>query len=90
MENFEFRSPTNVVFGKDQLEKLPELLTQKKVKKLLLVYGRESIKRLGIYQRIHTLCESIGVEVFEESGVRPNPDITSVYSGRKTVLENDV
>ncbi|MFW5893210.1 MAG: iron-containing alcohol dehydrogenase, partial [Bacillota bacterium] len=90
MENFEFRSPTNVVFGKDQLEKLPELLKRRKVKKLLLVYGRESIKRLGIYQRIHTLCEETGVEVYEESGVRPNPDIASVYSGRRTVLENGI
>lgn len=90
MENFEFRSPANVVFGKDQLEKLPDLLGKRKVKKILLVYGRESIKRLGIYDRIHTLCESIGVEVFEESGVRPNPDISSVYSGRRTVKENGI
>ncbi len=90
MDNFEYRSPTNVVFGKDQLEKLPELLKSNDVKRILLVYGRESIKSLGIYGRIHTLCETIGVEVYEESGVRPNPDIASVYSGRRTVKENDV
>ncbi|MGM0435889.1 MAG: iron-containing alcohol dehydrogenase [Bacillota bacterium] len=90
MENFEYRSPTKIVFGKDQLETLPSLMEDHDVKKVLLVYGKSAIKKLGIYDRIHTLLKDKGIEVYEESGVRPNPDLTSVLSGRKTVLENDI
>ena len=90
MENFEYRSPTKIVFGKDQLETLPSLMEEHSVKKVLLVYGKSAIKKLGIYERIHTLLKEKGIEVYEESGVRPNPDMSSVLSGRKTVLENDI
>ena len=90
MENFEYSSPTNIVFGKDQLETLPSLMDAHSVKRVLLVYGKSAIKKLGIYDRINTLLKDKGIEIYEEGDVRPNPDMSSVLSGRKQVLKYNI
>mgnify|MGYP000918688888 FL=1 len=48
MENFEVINPTRIVFGANQLSRLPELLKENNCKKLLLVYGGGSIKTNGL------------------------------------------
>lgn len=69
MKNFEFYNPVKIYFGKDQISKLStELLPYKKI---MLVYGKGSIKANGVYQKIMTALE--GKEVIEFSGVEPNP-----------------
>ncbi len=47
MENFTFHNPTKLVFGRGQLENLPNLIPDG-VKRVLIVYGGGSIKRNGI------------------------------------------
>ena len=90
MENFIYNLPTRIIFGKQQIEHLSSELTNQNVKRMLLVYGQQSIKKLGIYDHIINVAAQLGIEVIEESGVRPNPDITSVHSGRKKAIEHDV
>ncbi len=90
MENFVFHSPAKMVFGKDQVERLPELLKSHDVKKMLLVYGRKSIKELGIYDKVQDIADELGIELYEESGVRPNPELESVKSGRRTVIQHGI
>ncbi len=69
MKNFEFYNPVKIYFGKDQVSKLStELLPYKKI---MLVYGKGSIKANGVYQKIMTALE--GKDVIEFSGVEPNP-----------------
>ena len=51
MENFQFCISTNVLFGKDQIENLPNIVSGYG-KRILLVYGGGSIKRTGIYETI--------------------------------------
>ena len=89
MNNFNFYLPTNVYFGKGQIKHLPEVLKDCG-NKVLLVYGGGSIKRSGLYDEIMSLCKTNDIEVFELSGVDPNPRIESVRNGSKICKENDI
>ena len=72
MQNFVFRNPTKLIFGK--LEQLKRKF-HSSVKVLLLVYGEANIKRNGIYDNVISILKDINAEVFELTGVEPNPRI---------------
>jgi butanol dehydrogenase len=89
MEKFIYEIPTKVYFGEGQIIGLKEEV-KKYGTRLLLVYGGNSIKRNGIYESITKLLDEAGVELWEESGVQPNPKITSVERGVRTCREHDI
>ncbi|WP_347548265.1 iron-containing alcohol dehydrogenase [Pseudalkalibacillus hwajinpoensis] len=79
MNTFLQYNPTRLYFGKGQVEKLTgEIKTGAKV---LLVYGGGSIKRNGVYDAVIAELEKVNAEVFELSGVEPNPRLTTVEKG---------
>ncbi|WP_282141341.1 iron-containing alcohol dehydrogenase [Cytobacillus oceanisediminis] len=80
MQNFTFYNPTKLIFGKDQLSQLQTEILQYG-KKVLVVYGGGSIKRNGLYDKVKEQLHEIGAEVFELSGVEPNPRISTVRKG---------
>lgn len=80
MNDFIFHNPDKVYFGKNQLEHLPEELL-KFGKKVLLVYGGGSIKRSGLYDEVTRLMKENDMEVFELSGVEPNPRHSTANKG---------
>ena len=79
MYNFTFNVPTRINFGKGQISHLNELTESGS--RVLLVYGGGSIKRAGIYDEAMKILKDAGLEVFELSGVEPNPRIESVRKG---------
>lgn len=89
MENFTYHIPTKINFGRGQIKTLPEAI---KVygNKLLLVYGGGSIKKIGLYDALIQLFKENDIEVFELSGVEPNPRVTTVDKGVKIVRENGI
>lgn len=78
MENFQFHIDTNVLFGKGQMEHLPEIIKEYG-NKVLLTYGGGSIKRIGLYDEVRSLLD--GCEVYELNGIEPNPRLASVEKG---------
>lgn len=80
MNDFIFHNADKVYFGKNQIEHLPEELLQFG-KKVLLVYGGGSIKRIGLYDTVVSLLKNNHIEVFELSGVEPNPRHTTANRG---------
>lgn len=78
MENFQFCIPTNILFGKNQISNLPDVIAGFG-KKVLLAYGGGSIKKMGLYDRVKELLS--GCEIYELSGIAPNPKIDSVEKG---------
>jgi alcohol dehydrogenase len=80
MENFTYWNPTKLIFGSNQLEQLKTEIPQYG-KKVLLVYGGGSIKRIGLYDRVINYLKEINAEIFELSGVEPNPRISTVRKG---------
>lgn len=80
MNNFTFHNPTTLHFGQGQLEKLTAEVP-KYGKNVLLVYGGGSIKQNGIYTNVVHFLKSLDVNIFELSGVEPNPRLTTVHRG---------
>ncbi|PEM26579.1 iron-containing alcohol dehydrogenase [Bacillus wiedmannii] len=89
MQNFVFRNPTKLIFGKGQLEQLKTEIPQFG-KKVLLVYGGGSIKRNGVYDNVLSILKDINAEVFELTGVEPNPRVSTVKKGIQICKENGV
>lgn len=80
MPSFIYNIPTKVYFGKDQLAELPKELAVFG-KRVLLCYGKGSIKRNGLYERITMLLANNGFEYRELSDIDPNPKVDSVREG---------
>ncbi|HDR7962397.1 MULTISPECIES: iron-containing alcohol dehydrogenase [Bacillus] len=89
MQNFVFRNPTKLIFGKGQLEQLKTEIPQFG-KKVLLVYGGGSIKRNGIYDDVISILKDINAEIFELTGVEPNPRVSTVKKGIQICKDNGV
>jgi alcohol dehydrogenase YqhD (iron-dependent ADH family) len=88
MENFVYCTPTKLIFGKNAIEKLPETL-KPLGKKILLTYGGGSIKKIGLYDEVKRLLSDF--EVYELSGIEPNPKYTtSVLGGVKLCKEHQI
>lgn len=87
MENFNFCIGTNIVFGKDEIAQLPALM-KPFGSKVLLTYGGGSIKRIGLYDRVKELLADC--EVYELSGIAPNPKLESVEAGAKICKEHGI
>jgi NADP-dependent alcohol dehydrogenase len=79
MENFEVVNPTRIIFGKNQLSRLPELLSELNVKRPMLVYGGGSIKRIGLFDELIDRLKDF--EVTEFGGVEANPDYDTLMKG---------
>lgn len=89
MKNFVYNIPTKIFFGKGQIKKIgPEIL--KYGKKVLLVYGKGSIKSNGIYDKAIEILKEYGIEYFELGGVDPNPRTETVYKGAEICKENKI
>ena len=80
MENFEFYSPTRIIFGKNQ-EKEVGSQVKKYANKVMLVYGRNSIKVSGLYDRVIESLELEGIKHVELSGVQGNPILSLAREG---------
>jgi alcohol dehydrogenase len=89
MENFEFLSPTKIIFGKGSESKVGTE-TKKYGKKVLLHYGGGSIKKSGLYDRVVNSLKEEHIEFIELGGVLPNPRLSLVYEGIKICRENNV
>lgn len=88
MQNFDYHTPTRLLFGDGVIEKLPEVM-KPLGKKILLTYGGGSIKKIGLYDKVRELLTDF--EVFELSGIEPNPKYsTSVVDGVRLCKENGI
>ena len=89
MENFIHDIPTKVYFGKGQIENINNVLSVYG-KKVLLVYGGGSIKKIGLYDKVMDILNNNGYEVVECGGVEPNPRIETVEKGAELCKEHNI
>lgn len=80
MQDFNYRNPTQVIFGRGKAAETGAAVA-KLGNSILLVYGKESIKTTGLYGRIHQSLAAAGVRVVDHGGVKPNPLISHVREG---------
>ena len=88
MQNFDYCTPTRLIFGKGVISNLPDVL--KPIgKRVLLTYGGGSIKKIGLYDKVHELLK--GFEVFELPNIQPNPKYDpSVLDGVRLCKEHHI
>ncbi|MDI5896497.1 iron-containing alcohol dehydrogenase [Flavobacterium yafengii] len=86
MLNFELYNPTNLVFGKGQIEKLSTLVPQGA--KILLAYGGGSIFKNGIHQQVINALK--GFEIVEFGGIEPNPHFETLMKAVAVIKEEKI
>jgi len=77
MENFVSNNPTALHFGKGVTDNLSKTLDLKN-RNVLLVYGKGSVKRSGLYDKIMSQIKKAGGNVAEFGGIKPNPLVEDV------------
>ncbi|WP_287019932.1 iron-containing alcohol dehydrogenase, partial [Dictyoglomus sp.] len=64
MRNFVFHNPTKIIFGNDSTNKVGKE-TKNYGKKVLLITGQGSIKKIGLYDKVVDLLKKEELEIYE-------------------------
>ncbi len=89
MENFSYYNPTKIHFGSNQLEKLgKECLAYGQ--KALLLSGKGSARKSGLYDRVIALLESEGIKVVSYEGIKSNPEHSDADTAVSLAKEHSV
>ena len=80
MDNFDFRNPTKIIFGRGT-EARVGAETALHARKVLLHFGGRSVKASGLLDRVTASLRAAGVEWVELGGVVPNPRLSLVHEG---------
>ena len=89
INDFVYDIPVRVYFGRDQLKNLGTEL-KKYGTRVLMTYGGGSIKSMGLYDRVVKEIKDAGLELYELSGIEPNPRIDSVRRGAQMCKEHNI
>lgn len=89
VQNFVAYNPTRLHFGENVVDKLGSVVKQYG-NKVLLVYGKGSVKKYGYYDKVVHQLQQAGLEVFEYSGIKPNPIIEDVRKAAALGKEKNI
>ncbi len=81
MGNFQYYTPTKIVFGRGAEEQTGQLAAEQGCKKVLVHYGGGSVVRSGLLERIYRSLDAVGISYVSLGGVVPNPRLSLVYEG---------
>ena len=88
LNNFNYSTPTKLIFGKGVIKELPNVIKEYG-KNVLLTYGGGSIKKMGLFDEVHEMLKDFNV--IELSGIEPNPKYNpSVTTGAKLCKEHNI
>ena len=90
MQDFIYYAPTKVYFGKGKENEVGNIITDLGYKTIMMQYGRDSIKKSGLYDRVMASLTNSGIKVIEMGGVEPNPKLSFVREAVKVARENNV
>jgi alcohol dehydrogenase YqhD (iron-dependent ADH family) len=81
MDNFTFFNPTTIEFGADKEQAIGQHLAAHGIKRVLLCYGSDRIKREGLFDVVSQRLAEKGIEWVECGGIVSNPVISKVREG---------
>ena len=90
MKDFIYYTPTKVFFGKDKEKEVGKIICEYGYKKIMLQYGKGSIKKSGLYDTVMKSLKDNGIEVVEMGGVEPNPKLSFVRKAGKVAKDEKV
>ena len=86
MNDFRYYAPTEVVFGKDAERKTGECAARYG-SRALLVYGKGSVVKSGLMERVTASLEKAGVAYALFGGAQPNPTLAHAEEGVQKAIE---
>lgn len=90
MLDFYYHTPTEVFFGRGKEKEVGAIIKGYGYKKIMMQYGKNSIKKSGLYDTVINSLKENGIEVVEMGGVEPNPKITFVREAIKVAKKEKV
>ena len=90
MENFQYYTPTKVVFGKGTEDQTGQLVAEQGCRKVLVHYGSGSVVRSGLLERIYRSLDKADIPYVSLGGVVPNPRLSLVYEGIELCRKENV
>jgi len=81
IENFQWYNPVHLIVKKDGSPEIAEYMSRDGIKSALMVYGKASIKKNGLYDKIVAALKKHGIQIYELPGIRANPEINDVIKG---------
>ncbi len=90
MRDFNFYAPTKVIFGKGRQREIGKIIKSYGFKKIMMQYGKNSIKASGLYDEVMSSLKENGIDVVEMGGVEPNPKLSFVRDAVKLAREEKV
>ena len=81
MENFEYYTPTKIIFGKGAEERVGTEIASRGYKKVLVHFGGTYLQENGTLDRIHKSLTEAGLTYIDLDGVVPNPRLALAKEG---------
>lgn len=91
MKNFIYQNPTKIIFGENTINQIGEEIKAKtNARKVLLTYGKSSIKANGTYQKVIESLIANNIEWVEYADIQANPLLSHANEGAKFARANEV
>lgn len=90
MEKFTYQYPVRQYFGKGCAEDALKNEAADMGETVMIAYGKGSLKRSGLYDKIRSILEQAGKKVVDFGGIMPNPTYAKVQEGTRVARENSV
>ena len=89
MVNFDYQTPTRLIFGRGVVQEKLHDVIEKFGKRVLITWGGGSIKRSGLYDQVREILKD--KEIYELPGIEPNPKYDpSVLEGVRICKEKNI
>ena len=89
MVNFDYQTPTRLIFGRGVVQEKLHDVMEKFGKRVLITWGGGSIKRSGLYDQVMEILKD--KEIHELPGIEPNPKYDpSVLEGVRICKEKNI
>lgn len=90
MKNFIYNAPTKIFFGKDEENRVGEIIKSYGFKKILIHYGKKSIIESGLLDRVINSLKKENIEYILFGGVSANPKLSLVLEGVKIAKKENI
>ena len=90
MENFEFFTPTRMIFGKNTHQQVGKIVKEYGFKKVLVHFGGASARKSGLLDAVTGSLEAEGIQYVTLGGVQANPTLSKAKEGIELCLKEGV
>lgn len=90
MRDFNYKVPTEIIFGRKKEEEIGNILKRDSRERVLFIYGTSSIKNTGLYQKVVDSLSNSDITYFEYSGIKSNPKLSDAIKAMEFGINNKV